>query len=82
MTDDVDIHHRISALVEEERELRDQLAGKEISESDEHARLRSLEAQLDQSWDLLRQRDALRDAGRNPDDARARPEGVVEGYLE
>ena len=43
-------------------------------------RLRSIEVTLDQLWDLLRQRRALRDAGRSPDDATLRPEGTVEGY--
>jgi len=82
MADDLDIHRTISSLVEEEKTLRAQLADREIGESDEHARLRAVETQLDQCWDLLRQRDALRDAGRNPDDARVRPSDVVEGYLE
>ena len=44
------------------------------------ANKRSLEVTLDQLWDLLRQRRALRDAGRSPDDAAIRPEGTVEGY--
>lgn len=82
MTDDLDLRHRITALVGEERDLRARLAGREISVSDEHERLRSVETELDRCWDLLRQRAALRDAGGNPDDARVRPEGVVEGYLE
>jgi Protein of unknown function (DUF2630) len=36
--------------------------------------------ELDQCWDLLRQRQALRDAGRNPDEAHVRPPEIVENY--
>ncbi|MEP9381791.1 DUF2630 family protein [Nocardioides sp. KR10-350] len=82
MTEDLDIRHRISALVSEERELRDQLSEGEISVSDEHERLKAVETELDQCWDLLRQRDALRNAGEDPSSASVRPEGVVENYLE
>ena len=42
--------------------------------------LRRIEEQLDQCWDLLRQRRARLDAGENPDDATVRPVGEVEGY--
>jgi len=82
MTEDLDIRHRISALVGEERDLRDQLAAGSLSADEEHQRLRSLETELDQCWDLLRQRDALRTAGGDPADAAVRPEGEVEGYLQ
>lgn len=36
--------------------------------------------ELDQCWDLLRQRRALRDIGRNPNEAQVRPPEVVEKY--
>jgi predicted nuclease with TOPRIM domain len=72
---------RIHELVEEERELRDRLQRKEISADEEHARLRALEVQLDQCWDLLRQRRALRETGRDPREAKVRPPDEVEGYL-
>ncbi|MBV8223940.1 MAG: DUF2630 family protein [Verrucomicrobia bacterium] len=39
-----------------------------------------MNVELDQCWDLLCQRQALRDAGRNPDEAHARPPGIVENY--
>ncbi len=45
-------------------------------------RLRRLEVNLDQCWDLLRQRRALREAGYNPDEAKVRDEKTVEGYLQ
>jgi hypothetical protein len=72
---------RIHELVEEERELRARLQRKEISAEEEHARLRDLEVQLDQCWDLLRQRRALRETGGDPREAQVRPPDEVEGYL-
>jgi predicted nuclease with TOPRIM domain len=81
MADDKSIREHISELVSEERELRRKLVDREISADDEHARLRRIEAELDQCWDLLRQRDARREFGENPDDAKPRSEDVVEKYL-
>ncbi|ABM15784.1 MULTISPECIES: DUF2630 family protein [Mycolicibacterium] len=78
---DQDILTQVHELVAEERELREKLQQREIDQSEEHTRLRSLEVQLDQCWDLLRQRRALRASGGDPDDAQVRPEGEVEGYL-
>ncbi len=81
MVEDVEIRHRISELVDLERSLREQLSAGEISTDEEHARLGRLERELDQCWDLLRQRQALRDAGQDPSRAAPRPEKTVEGYL-
>jgi hypothetical protein len=81
MADDKSIREHISELVSEERELRRKLVDREISAEDEHARLRRIEIELDQCWDLLRQRDARREFGENADDAKARSEDVVEKYL-
>ncbi len=78
---DADILAQVNELVAEEKKLRDSLQHREIDETEEHRRLRSLEVQLDQCWDLLRQRRALREAGQDPDEASVRPEGEVEGYL-
>ena len=72
---------RIHELVDEEKELRARLQRKEISADEEHARLRDLEVQLDQCWDLLRQRRALRETGGDPREAQVRPPDEVEGYL-
>jgi hypothetical protein len=77
MADD-DILGRIKALVEEERSL----AGDAESPDQRHQRREQIEAQLDQCWDLLRQRQARREFGGNPDDAAARPIAEVEGYLQ
>jgi hypothetical protein len=71
----------IRDLVAEEKNLRAQLQRGDIGTSEEHDRLRRLEIELDQCWDLLRQRRALRDAGGDPREASVRPAGEVEGYL-
>ena len=80
MADDTTIHEQIKSLVAEEHELRRRLGAGEISLDEEHARLKDIEVRLDQSWDLLRQRDARRQYHENPDDAEVRPERVVENY--
>ncbi len=72
---------RIHDLVAEEKALREQLQHGDIGASEEHERLRHVEAELDQCWDLLRQRRALRETGRDPREATVRPPGQVEGYL-
>src|SRR5262245_28532464 len=46
----------------------------------EKKRLARINLELDQCWDLLRQRQALRDAGRDPKQARTRAADVVERY--
>ena len=76
---DEQIHDRIERLVAEEQELYDRGAGAGLSEGD-HRRLESLKVGLDQCWDLLRQRRALRESGQDPDAARVRDPEVVEGY--
>jgi hypothetical protein len=78
--DDASIRRHISELVATEKQLRDQLARGEISRQEEHDRLRQVETELDQLWDLLRQRDARREFGGDPDEAEQRPADVVEGY--
>jgi hypothetical protein len=81
MAKDQDILDQVNQLVAEEKELRAQLQHREIDESEEHERLRTLEVQLDQCWDLLRQRRALRETGADPGAASVRPPDEVEGYL-
>ncbi|MCW2510343.1 MAG: uncharacterized protein JWP68_3491, partial [Modestobacter sp.] len=73
-----DIRSQIHALVEEERTLRDRTGHTD----EQRARIAQLEQDLDQLWDLLRQRDAKRQYGANPDEAKARPEPQVENYLQ
>jgi hypothetical protein len=75
--DDHDILERVSRLVDREHRLRS-------SPVDDAARsqLARIEEQLDQCWDLLRQRQALREAGGAPGRAHVRPPEEVEGYLQ
>lgn len=47
---------------------------------EEKGRLDKIQIELDQYWDLLRQRRALRDAGKNPDKAQLRGPDIVEKY--
>ncbi|BBX00549.1 hypothetical protein BST36_01565 [Mycolicibacterium moriokaense] len=81
MAKDQDILNQVNELVAEEQRLREQLQHRDIDESEEHQRLRALEVQLDQCWDLLRQRRALRETGGDPRAASVRPPDEVEGYL-
>jgi Protein of unknown function (DUF2630) len=77
--EDESIHNRIEQLVAEEHELYERGAEGGLSEV-EHHRLESIKVGLDQYWDLLRQRRALREAGYDPTSARVRDPDVVEGY--
>lgn len=74
--DDSAVLKHIRELVEEEERL---YAKGRLSES-ESKHLNRMKVELDQCWDLLRQRRALRDAGKNPDDAKLRPPDIVENY--
>jgi hypothetical protein len=77
--DDTNILQRIVELADEERELEEGHTGEALS-ADGSERLRKIEVELDQCWDLLRQRRARRSAGQDPDGATERPERVVEKY--
>ncbi len=73
---DQSLLEKITALVEEEHRLRDD--GTAAGEN--AARLQAVEVQLDQLWDLLRQRRAKREFGDDPAEAKTRSAGTVEGY--
>ena len=77
--DDKQVLDRIGALVEEEHTLERQATGEGLDQ-DQQARLHEVEVQLDQCWDLLRQRRARRAVGLDPDATAARPGDVVEHY--
>ena len=79
MTEDEQIHNRIEDLVAEEQELYGRVGEGGLS-ANEHNRLESIRVSLDQCWDLLRQRRALRESGQDPDAARVRDPEVVERY--
>lgn len=81
MADDAAIHAHITSLVDEEHELRRRLKAGDITRDEEHARLAAVEVELDQAWDLLRQRDAKRQYADDPDTARERSPDTVENYL-
>ncbi len=77
---DEDVHTRINALAHEEHELfQKESEGK--ASTKERERLKEIQVQLDQCWDLLHQRRARRSAGLDPDEATVRPEPTVEGYV-
>jgi len=78
---DQSVADHIEALVAEEHRLLDRGGREGGLDPTEHARLEAVRVELDRLWDLLRQRRALRDAGRDPDDASERDADTVEGYL-
>jgi hypothetical protein len=78
---DVDLHRHIDELVAEEHRLERAHVGTALSD-DEKRRLADVGVELDRMWDLLRQRDARRRAGLDPDGAQERGENVVERYIQ
>ncbi len=74
--DDQTILDQITALVDEEHKLREGAAGPEANAD----RLKRVGEQLDQCWDLLRQRRAKREFGEDPDAATPRDIQTVESY--
>ncbi len=77
--DDPQIHGSIEALVAEEHELWRRESDGEATDADRD-RLRELKVSLDQCWDLLRRRRALRNVGLDPEQAELQRPEVVEGY--
>jgi Protein of unknown function (DUF2630) len=77
--EDPQIHGTIESLVAEEHELWRRESDGEATDADRQ-RLRQLKVSLDQCWDLLRQRRALRDAGLDPGQAELRRTEIVERY--
>lgn len=80
MTQDQDLQTRIADLIAQEHQLRQLRDAGGLGEADEHERLRAAEIELDQCWDLLRQRRAKRDFGQDAAAAVVRSPGVVENY--
>jgi hypothetical protein len=74
--EDNQILNRVKSLTENE----EKLWGKENLSDEEVEKLHKIKLELDQCWDLLRQRRALRDAGGNPDKAEARSIDTIENY--
>jgi len=85
--DDQSILGRIESLVAEEhslqhREQDDAEQARSEPLASDRERLEQVSIELDQCWDLLRQRRARRAAGQDPDEAQAREPGTVEKYLQ
>jgi hypothetical protein len=75
-TTDRSVLDHIRALVAEEQRL---YQHSQPTEADQE-QLQKIKVELDQYWDLLRQRRALEEFGRDPGDAHLRPAGIVEKY--
>ena len=75
-TSDETVLAKIESLVHEEQHL---YAQGQLSDHDQ-VRLEKIQVELDQCWDLLRQRRARREFGQDPDGAKVRPASVVERY--
>ena len=75
-TNDDTVLKRIQSLSHEE----ERLYGHSQLAEQERTRLEQIRVELDQCWDLLRQRRARREFGQDPDGAVVRPTKVVEGY--
>jgi hypothetical protein len=75
-TTDTTVLKHIEKLVHEEQKL----YGRNDLDDHGQVRLDAIRVELDQCWDLLRQRRALRDAGQDPNRAHVRPASVVEKY--
>ena len=75
-TSDESVLKRIQRLVGEEQTL---YSDGNLDDAAQ-ARLKKMQIELDQCWDLLRQRRALREVGEDPDKAKVRPASVVEKY--
>ncbi len=67
----------IQQLVAEEHRLFDNGS----LDATENRRLAAIQVELDQCWDLLRQRRALSETGRDVSEAQLRPSEVVEKYI-
>lgn len=78
---DEELHEKINELSDEQRELRAKVAAGEVDSDTGQTRLKGIEVELDRLWDLVRQRDAKREFGQDPNDATERPADVVEDYL-
>jgi Protein of unknown function (DUF2630) len=82
MASDEQITAEIDKLEAERSELRRREAGDDPSLDADRTRLEAIQIELDRLWDLRRQRQALRDAGEDPDRAEERSGDTVERYLQ
>jgi Protein of unknown function (DUF2630) len=75
-TEDQPVLNHIQRLAAEEHRLFLQ----KLRTKAERKRLAKIQVELDQCWDLLRQRRALREVGEDPNEAEVRPPDIVEKY--
>ena len=80
MTSDASISDHIEQLVAEEQALRGRHTDGSGLSPEEQARMEAIKVELDQYWDLLRQRRAHEEFGEDPDLADIRPASEVENY--
>lgn len=78
--DDRPVLARINLLAGEEQDLWERAGAGGGLDAGGQARLEAIRVELDQCYDLLRQRQARRAAGLDPDEARVRTAEVVEHY--
>ena len=71
---------RINELAHEEEQLWQRASDGGGLTTDDQQRLKVVGIELDQCYDLLRQRQARREFGQDPDQAEARPAEIVENY--
>lgn len=74
--EDNHVMNHIKSLTAKEEELyaKDNLSAEDVKKLDQ------VKAELDQYWDLLRQRRALRSAGESPGQAEIRPSDQINNY--
>jgi hypothetical protein len=80
MPTDEQIQEQIDALEQERLVLREREGEGDPTQAADVARLEQIRVELDRLWDFLRQRNALREAGRDPEEASERSAEVVEKY--
>jgi hypothetical protein len=80
MPSDEQIQEQIDALEQERLTLREREGESDPTQAEDIARLEEIRVELDRLWDFLRQRTALREAGRDPEEASERSADVVEKY--
>lgn len=82
MTDDAQVRDRINEITDEIKRVRGLIGSGEIDPATAQVEIDKLQTELDQSWDLLRQREAREEFGQDPDQAKTRSASTVENYLD
>jgi flagellar biosynthesis/type III secretory pathway chaperone len=72
----------VLAHIKQLTEKEEHLYGKTDLNDEDIKDMHKIKSELDQYWDLLRQRRALRDAGENPNQAEMRSSDTIENYTE